>query len=223
MPQPPRHRRDLSPPHRPRLVPLPIVGAHLEPMLHRERGHSELRDLPRPAHERQDLGGPPGGQLPLLSWCRSGAREHGSSAALGPVVASRGPRPRAAEGRRWPGEGESRPIDALSGKAVLEGCENNLPDRSRQGVHRVPHAECLAAVHPFLQDGSLHSRPRSTDLGEVRPPRNGDWLRALELPGHLFLAALIGYGRVWNDRLTLGDEGCPKSIVPNATPPATQR
>ena len=37
VPRPPRHQRDLGAPNRPRLVPLPILGSNLEPVLHGER------------------------------------------------------------------------------------------------------------------------------------------------------------------------------------------
>ena len=67
VPRPPRHQRDLGAPDRPHLVPLPVAGPDLEPVLHGERWQPELRDLPRPARLRQDLHGPPGSEVPLLS------------------------------------------------------------------------------------------------------------------------------------------------------------
>ena len=81
--------RCRQPAHRSRLAALPGDDAPLEPLLHRERRRDELRDLPRPAPRRRDLGGVLRGEVPGVPRGSEGRALTGSR-----------PRPARQEGRR---------------------------------------------------------------------------------------------------------------------------
>ena len=59
--------------------------------------------------------------------------------------------------------------ECIARKSILADRNNDLPGQFHQGMHRVSHAKCLARLHPFLQDRSLHPSPRSTALREAEP------------------------------------------------------
>jgi len=84
--------------------------------------------------------------MPLLSWTtRSRALQLGSQATPDPASAD----------------------EALATEEFDKEGANVLPGSTRPGLHRVPHAERLATVHAFLQNRSLHPRPRSARSWEM--------------------------------------------------------
>ena len=63
VPQPPRQGRLAG---RPDVGPVPGHDPDLEPLLYREQRQARLRDLPRPAPRRRDVGGALRGQVPVV-------------------------------------------------------------------------------------------------------------------------------------------------------------
>ncbi len=111
-----------------------------------------------------------------------------------------GPDPVTASTAHTPLSAPTSRANPLPVRSIVKEGEIDLPDRSRQGVHRVPHAQRLAAVHPFLQDRSFHPRPRSAHSEEM-----------------------MGYEWAWDVRPVCNVRWRPRSTAPIATPTDTKR
>ena len=75
---------------------------------------------------------------------------------------------------RWPVSGDLRLSLAPLQEANSAKKKLGLPGRAYQGMHRVPHAERLAAIDAFPQNRSLHPRPR-TDRSRPMMGYEGAW------------------------------------------------